>query len=136
MYADGAMLIVTGKSLLVIQTTIMSEQKTMSSWFFENRLTLNAAKTKYIIFHSRYKTSNNLITLTLGSSLIQPVSSFKYLGVIFDCHLCWKEQINNACKKLAFECHTFIKARYYFPYDVRITLSMLLFLSFTYQLLL
>lgn len=82
MYADDAALVVSGTCLQEIQTRITSELKNLSSWFFENRLTLNADKTKYVIFHSRYKTTHNYFTLTLGSSLIQQVSHFKYLGVI------------------------------------------------------
>lgn len=119
MYADDTALTFTGKSLITLQNRIMVELSALSSWFSGNRLTLNVAKTKYVIFHSRQKTLDySLISLSLDATLIEQVFSFKYLGVLFDNHLHWKDHVNNVCKKLAFGCYTLIKAKQYFPSSV------------------
>ena len=63
-------------------------------WLFANRLTLNTAKTKYMLFRTRQKLSKIAnSTLRIGAEEIERVPVFKYLG-------CWLDEVLN------FEYHT------------------------------
>lgn len=101
----------------------MSELTHVSNWFIQNKLTLHSGKTKYVVFRSRRKDIDTAsMQLYLNNSPIEQVVSFKYLGVFFDQHLHWEEQIHSVCRKVAYGCYTLIKARECFPPSVLRTL--------------
>jgi hypothetical protein len=64
-------------------------------------LTINAAKTQFIIFKSRSKKLPSDIQIDLDGCIIKPVNTVKLLGVTLDNHLTFGVHINNVVKK----CH-------------------------------
>ena len=112
MYADDTVILFTGSSLETLQYTVSNELLAISMWFRDNQLLLNTDKTKYIIFRSRMKTVNcTSISVSLNNQAIECVATIKYLGIIFDSNLNWRDQLNTVCKKLSFSCYTLIRAR-------------------------
>lgn len=88
LYADDTALLFTGDTLPALQTHVMAELPRISSWFLENKLTLNSNKTKYVVFRSRRNNvDTSQINIRLNNSPIQEVDSFKYLGLIIDQHV-------------------------------------------------
>lgn len=119
MYADDTALLFRGNSLCTLKKEITAELAQISAWFARNKLALNVAKTKYIIFHSRRKNLDySHLGLEIDNAPIERVSAFKYLGVLIDENLNWKDEVNYISRKLAFACFTLIKAKCYFPYNV------------------
>lgn len=128
MYADDTAIIFCGDSLSEMQDTILAEMDSIYSWFLKSKLTINTDKTKCVIFHSRRKViDNSSFSVYINDKPIENVTSFKYLGVVFDSHLHWKEQIQKVCKKLAFSCFTLTKARSFFPCSMLRSLYFTLF---------
>lgn len=128
MDVDDTALLFTAESLSGPQDTVTSELTNVSAWFSANKLIINVDKTKYLVFHSRRRNIDpNTIHLSLNNSSVQQVPSFKYLGVVFDQHLNWQDQIDKVSKKLAFSCYALIRAKQYFPYDVLRSLYFSLF---------
>ena len=70
--------------------------KQITHWLFENKISLNAAKTEVIFFHKNVKN----ITVKLHGIKLEPVKTIKYLGLLFDEQLTWKQQINSVFAKL------------------------------------
>ena len=65
-------------------------------WFNANKLSLNKDKTKYTFFHKAREKDNiplKLPSLFINDREIKRITSIKYLGVLIDEHLTWKEHI-------------------------------------------
>ena len=77
------------------------ELKKLSLWLNTNRLALNISKTNFIIFRGYRKTYDRNVTLLLHRKAIEQKSYVKYLGVLIDEHLNWKEQISQITKKIS-----------------------------------
>ena len=58
--------------------------KDIRTWSVENKLLLNDAKTEVIHISSRFKNSDHLSHVTVGTSHIETVSEAKNLGVVID----------------------------------------------------
>ena len=69
----------------------------LENWAGENNLKFNVEKTKAVLFTRKYKFTEP--TITLDGKNIEFVSSFKYLGVIFDKKLKWNEHVKVQAKK-------------------------------------
>jgi len=78
---------------------VLENRKTL---FDCNRLSLNATKIQYIIFHRRQKSiSVDNYNLYVGNDEICRVTSAKFLGFIVDEHLSWELYVSNVDRKLA-----------------------------------
>ena len=72
------------------------ELKKFFRWFNANKLSLNKDKTKYTFFHKAREKDNiplKLPSLFINDREIKRITSIKYLGVLIDEHLTWKEHI-------------------------------------------
>ena len=70
--------------------------KKVFKWFNANKLSLNKDKTKYKFFHKARKKDNiplKLPSLFINDRDIKRITSIKYLVVLIDEHLTWKEHI-------------------------------------------
>lgn len=77
-YADDTALLFRGNSLCTLKKEITAELAQISAWFARNKLALNVAKTKYIIFHSRRKTY--IIVIWAYKLTTRPSSAFPRLN--------------------------------------------------------
>ena len=102
MFADDTNLFYAHKDLQTIYNVVNAELCNVSEWFRANKLSLNAGKTKYIIFHT-YKKQIPLIEadIVIDENKIERVIFTKFLGVLLDENLNWKQQIDNVCKKVS-----------------------------------
>ena len=67
-------------------------------WCSENYLNLNVTKTNEMILDMRKK-QNSKTPVTISNSSVAVVSSYKYLGVIIQDNLKWKEHVEAQTKK-------------------------------------
>ena len=68
-----------------------------------NKLTVNSAKTKYLLFtpkKSNYSVSNTSLEVHLRNNTIEKVSSIRFLGLIINKNLSWKEHMNMIKRKI------------------------------------
>ena len=68
---------------------------------YVNRLALNVSKTNFVIFRGYRKPCDHNVTLLINKKAIEQKSYVKYLGVLIDEHLNWKEHICNVTKKIS-----------------------------------
>ena len=86
-------------------------------WFDANKLTLNAGKTNFIIFHRKQRhLPTTLSKLSIGSSVISEVKQIRFLGVIMDSNLSWNYHISSQARKLAKYVPIMYRARKFCTY--------------------
>jgi hypothetical protein len=120
LFADDTTGLAKGLILDDVIKYVNCELQKMANWFRANKMSLNASKTKYIIFRTQNKPVDPQICNVVYNStelglpddpaLIFPIdrisftsaeSSFKLLGVLFDEHLSFKPHIDMLCSKLS-----------------------------------
>ena len=90
---------------------IMSQ---MNTWFITNKLTLNASKSTFIIFKSRYSKISNLPNkLEFAKSEISRSDSVKYLGLTLDEHLTFNQHVQSVCNSIKRYFKIFYNIRRY-----------------------
>ena len=89
-YADDTNLIVVGNTIEETTCTANIVLGKYSNYFNMNKLSLNEAKTKYMIFTQK-RCSSNTPVLTINGSLLERVSTIKFLGVVLNDKLDWKD---------------------------------------------
>ena len=73
-------------------------------WFNVNKLSLNADKRKHALFYKPSKTDDLPLLLPkvlINDKEVERVGSIKFLGVLLDEHLSWKEHIRYTENKIA-----------------------------------
>jgi hypothetical protein len=120
LFADDTTSLAKGQILEDVIRYVNCELQKMANWFRANKMSVNASKTKYIIFRTHNKPVDPLICNIIYNStelglpddpaLISPIDrisftsaecSFKLLGVLFDEHLSFKPHIDMLCSKLS-----------------------------------
>ena len=83
----------------------MKAQRILTKWTHlwinckDNYLVLNVSKTKELILDYRINKHDPNPVIIDGSE-VQRTDHYKYLGVIMDNKLCWKQHVDYICKKL------------------------------------
>ena len=95
-FTDDRNLFFSHKSIKELSHTANLELNKVFRWFNANTLSLNKDKTKYIFFHNACEKDSiplKLPSLFINDREIKRITSIKYLGVLTDEHLTWKEHI-------------------------------------------
>ena len=87
-------------------TNVMnSELKNLNDWLITNKLSLNIAKTEFMIVRSRQRINanqdNNMSIRIDDHAIINWVHSVKFLRLYIDSHLTWSLHIEKLCKKIS-----------------------------------
>ena len=82
MFADDMAFYCHENSPPDLQLKLNAHLAAITSWLHDNKLTLNVAKSKFMIIGSRTKLSQfNDIALVANNDRLENVTEFKYLGV-------------------------------------------------------
>ena len=100
LFADDTNMFCSGKDINELETTVNSEFAQVQEWLTLNQLTLNIKKTNFIIFKSHKKRLRRDLRLTLNGTVLQRVEDSKFLGIVIDQHLTWKNHIDYITKKI------------------------------------
>ena len=100
-------------------------------WLQLNKLSLNIAKSKFMIFHmAQYQVHPP--TLKINTIQIEHITSFNFLGIILHENLKWEEHVNHVSNKILKVIGTISKLKQYIPSDVLLTLYNSLILPHLY----
>ena len=106
------------------------ELKKVQKWLDTNRLSLNVDKTNFVIFHPPSVQIPEPVIVRFGREKIQRENCAKFLGILLDANLSWKQHINELSKKLSRTLGFFYKIRHYVPLEILKQLYYSLFYSF------
>ena len=104
MFADDTNLFYSHKNITTHFQIVNSELKLVNEWFLANKLSLNAKKANYVLFHKVSMCDSlpsKLPTMTFNNTEIKKENSIKFLGVIIDENLTWKNHIEVVENKIS-----------------------------------
>ena len=92
LYADDTAILFSDPDPEVLESVLNDELKVASNWFGHNKLSLNATKSRFMIFGTRSQVEScRNVKVKHGHVELERVSSFKYLG---DPHLSFSEHVH------------------------------------------
>ena len=107
LFADDTSLTYANDNLRTLELTVNNELEKVSEWLNANKLTLNVKKSNYVIFRPRQKRipfipQIKIFNPTLNTRVILEMKDFvKYLGIMIDSELSWKNHIDFICHKIS-----------------------------------
>ena len=108
LFADDTNIYYEDKSLENLEIRVNKELKNLYLWLSVNRLALNIEKTNFVIFHPFNKPLKYNVTILIHKKAITEKKSIKYLGILIDSTLSWKDHITNLSKKTIKNCWNFV----------------------------
>ena len=121
LFADDTALLCTGPDILSTARKMQKDLNKIAKWTRNNTLTINAKKTKYIITSTSHKSFPN-IALTLNEEVLDRTRSYKYLGVILDENLTYKDHINHIATTVNKKTRTLRRLSHFLPKKIIIML--------------
>ena len=121
LFADDTTIVFTSNDLNKLIRTVNKELVLLSDWFALNKLSLNSLKTNYMIFKNN-NLDSPLPDLILDGVTVTRVQSVKFLGVLVDEKLTWKNHVTVVEKKLSSASFILRKIRYKITQRTALTL--------------
>ena len=107
------------KSVSEIQTQLTSGLTNVLSWLHANFLILDLEKTKIMLVgtHQRTAEADDLVTdvMEISNTRLERVNKFKYLGVLLDNTLSWKDHVEYIGNKISSRLGILRRARKVLP---------------------
>ena len=101
LYADDTTVIIKDKDISILLQTLNVELEKLSIWLKANKLSLNAKKTYYLVFHRARIKINITAVVIMNDTLLNRANQVKYLGIIIDHKLNWVQHITYVKNKIA-----------------------------------
>ena len=84
-----------------------------------NKLSLNIEKSNFILFHSpQKKLQDSYFNLNLCNKQLKREYCIKYFGILIDCHLNWKKQVEFIGQKIRRRIGILCKLRHYVDLNI------------------
>ena len=109
---------------------VNEEIEKIENWIYFNKLTLNYSKCCFMII-SRKPLDTSEFSLTTNSLNIKRSDCVKFIDVLFNEHLSWKNQEQKLNKSLSKMCGLTFKLRHYVPLTTRKLIYYSMFHSVT-----
>ena len=106
MHADDTSLCYQSSNMTQLIEAINIDLKELDTWLQGNKLSLNIAKTHSMLLSTKrrkhtLKSRNETFHLKIRGKELQDATNAKYLGVVIDCSLDWREQIQSISSKVS-----------------------------------
>ena len=104
MFADDTNFFLSNSNIKEMFNSMNVELSKFNYWFKANKLSLNADKTKFTLFHKASQSENlplKLPDLIMNDILIERKDSLNFLGILIDETLSWKNHIQVLESKLS-----------------------------------
>ena len=114
MHVDDTNLFYSNNDIETLFSTVNMELEKISEWFKANKLSLNIKKTNYTLFHKNSTKDDlplKLPDLKIVNSVLKRQTSIKFLGVMLDENISWKEHTKTVENKLSKNIGLFCKAK-------------------------
>ena len=112
LFADDTNIYFESDNPTDLEKIMNKELGKLFEWLCLNRLSLNISKTNFIIFQSKNKPKVN-VTILINKKAIEEVKCVKYLGVLIDSQLTFRNHIDELTKKISRAIGVLYKLRPY-----------------------
>ena len=111
-----------GRTISEAEERANVDMRNVQKWLCANKLSLNIAKTEYVLIGTRHKISNidTHKGVKINNQLIKKVKNTKALGVELDENLSWEKHINHISSKISSGIGAIRKMREYVEQDILI----------------
>jgi exonuclease III len=121
LFADDTTLFIKNKNPHDLMQKLQNEFSKLEKWCIDNRLKINKQKTKFSIFCRKNKfIPDTLNSMRLNDINIERSSHVKYLGIVVDEKLNWRQHIEELEKNLVKTVKSFRLIRNYLPNRVKL----------------
>ena len=127
-FADDTSVFNVGDTEKEASQKLTESLEIVNKWVKNNKLKLNADKTKIITFGAEYN-NINLTNIEFNGTTLENVDEYKLLGITIDKNLSWKPHIDSLHKKLKFINYTINKLKNTMPEKSKLLLYNALFNS-------
>ena len=103
LFADDTNLTLAEKSVSNFQNLVNLEMCKIDHWMHANKLSINSTKSQYMLVTYK-KIDLDHFKVSSNNSEIKRNECIKYLGVLIDDKLCWKNHIDYTCSKISKGC--------------------------------
>ena len=100
LFADDANLFYKHNNLKVLESNLNNELVNIHTWLSANKLSLNIDQSNFVIFHPPQRKLPFNVTLSLNGINVNQEYSIRYLGIIIDSNLSWKNQVSYIVNKI------------------------------------
>ena len=102
LYADDTTLVISAKTYANLYKFMNEDLKNLHNWLCLNKLTLNASKTKFIVYSvsSRSAKIPPELSVMIDGNTIERVENYTFLGTNINQHLSWKPHMLNILSKI------------------------------------
>ena len=90
LFANDTVLVQSDNNLGKLQNSVNHEMKKVMDWLTANKLLTNISKTKYMLITNKHVSTESFV-INVNRNRIERSLTYKYLGVIVDEKLTWKE---------------------------------------------
>ena len=107
LFADDTNLLYAEKDLNKLEVIVNEELLKLCEWLNSNKLSLNVSKSNFVIFHPYQRKLYREVNLKIPDNNLEQLVSLerktyvKYLGVLIDENLSWKQHINYISTKIS-----------------------------------
>ena len=107
LFADDTNLLYADRDINSLERVVNAELSKVQEWLIANRLTLNAKKSNFVIFHPYQKKLDRDVILKIfdiKTNDFVPLDQktyIKYLGILIDSNLIWKYHISYITSKIS-----------------------------------
>ena len=106
LYADDTVIYKASANRLNAIAEIQTDIENYQTWCIQNKLSVNIAKTKVMVFTAaKYHPNSIDVNLKMDNQTLQVVTDYKYLGVILDNNLTFEKHINSVHKVVCFKTY-------------------------------
>ena len=118
LFADDSNGIYVAANYKDLSASVNKELAIIANWFALNKLSVNASKTKYMLFHTRRNIPPSDTVIVLDDVILERVTSTKFLGVLINENLTWNTHIQHLCTKLSKVTAVLSRIKHQLPPDV------------------
>ena len=121
LFADDTNVLYADKDLKSLELIVNAELYNLYNWLNCNKLTLNIKKSNFVVFHPHQKKLNyspriRIFDISRNENVtLERKDVIKYLGLLIDENLSWKNHINNIANKISKIIGIIAKLRHYIP---------------------
>ena len=138
LFADDTTILYSSDHIVDELSVVNKELSEVNNWFKANKLSINASKTNYMIMGTPKMTSighdsqDEQINydIVLDDTKLQRVTETKFLGVVIDENLSWKNHIQGISKTISRNIGVLNKIKYFIPKRILYTLYCSLVLPY------
>ena len=112
LFADDTVLVQSDNNRGKLQNSVNHEMTKVMDWLTANKLLLYISKTKYMLITNKHVNTESFV-INVNNNRIERTLTYRYLGVIVDETLTWKEHCKQLCCTISKYVGVMYKVKHY-----------------------